>query len=48
MSSWAEQYEKMKRERLALEEANKNKNVGFTQPVKVRSKREQHLELTVI
>lgn len=30
MSSWAEQYERMKRERLAQEAANKNKNVGFT------------------
>jgi hypothetical protein len=45
MSSWAEEYERMKRERLAKEAALKNKNVGFAQsnkeknspqPVKVR------------
>jgi hypothetical protein len=33
MSSWAEEYERMKRERLAQEAANKNKNVGFAQPL---------------
>ncbi len=32
MSSWAEEYERMKKERLAQEAANKNKNVGFSQP----------------
>ena len=28
MGDWAEQYEKMKQERLAKEQANKNRNIG--------------------
>jgi hypothetical protein len=39
MSSWAEEYERLKKERLAQEAALKNKNVGFAQPtVKVEPK----------